>query len=164
METLKIENDKKNVFTPNKLDSRKLKGVRKFIHYLAKNEVEAITKHHKDDAELEPLYHHYNFLKKYIHVKEGDCYYYYDPDAKIQPLYSHNKIFLVKVKRVEFDLGDDSLNITIENPRLKGGNEVYFNYENQLDIDSHELLLNEADMIEWIDNVALDFKFNELPF
>ena len=162
METLKIENNKEDVFTPNKLDSRKLKGVRKFIHDLAKNEVEAITKHLKDDAELEPLFFHYNFLKKYIHVKEGDCYYYYDP-TRVEFL-KDNRIYLVKVKRVEFNLDDDSLNITIENPRLKGGNEVYFNYENQLDSDCHKLLLNEADIIEWVDNFALDFKFNELPF
>lgn len=162
METLKIENDKKHVFTPNKLDSRKLKGVRKSIYDLAKNEIEALIKHFNDDAKEEPHYHYYQFLKKYIHVKEGDCYYYFDP-SKVQHL-EDNRIYLVKVQSVEFSVDDNSLNIVIYNPNLNDGDNVNFNYESQIYSGCHELLLNESDIIKWINNFARDLEVNELPF
>ena len=111
-------------FKPNNLDPAKLKGVRKFLYDAALVQIERIEKGLSDEGSQYFL-HLYNFLKKYIHVKQGDYYYYFeskDDDSK------ENRIFLVKVVRVEIDLIDNSINIVLESSNLNDGKEVYFNY------------------------------------
>lgn len=150
-------------FKPNNLDPANLKGVRKFIYDDALAQIEKIEKEPPldFDEDAEHFLHLYNFLKKYIHVKEGDYYYYFEPTDNHS---KENKIFLVKVERVELDLSDHSLNIILVNPKLNDGKEVYFNYVTQQYICYPELLLNEADIIECMKKNAQEYDSNPLPF
>jgi len=150
-------------FKPNNLDPAKLKGVRKFLYDDALVQIEKIEKEPPldFDEDAQHFLYLYNFLKKYIHVKRGEFYYYFEPQDDLS---KENRIFLVKVVRVEIDLSDNSINIVLESSKLNDGKEVYFNHTNQAYYRSGELLLNEADIIECMKKYAQEYDSDPLPF